>query len=57
MQGVEIAEGDELKFPLGFNVAVSFVDRHMHEGRADKVAVRSVRGDVTYAQLAAAVNR
>ncbi len=52
-----VINDDELTFPPGFNVAVSFIDRHLSEGRADKVAVRSTRGDVSYAQLAAEVNR
>ena len=36
-----------------FNVAVPFVDRHLTEGRADKVVVRSVGGgQITYGELA-----
>ena len=40
-----------------FNVAVPFVDRHLEESRADKVAIRTVNGDVTYGELAQNVNR
>jgi benzoate-CoA ligase family protein len=46
-----------------FNVAVPFIDRHLDEGRADKVAVRAVDAPdggevaVTYGELAEAVNR
>lgn len=40
-----------------FNVAVPFIDRHLEQGRAAKVAIRSVDEDVTYAQLAERVNR
>jgi len=41
-----------------FNVAPCFIDRHLKEGRADKVAIRSAAGDqVTYGQLAENVNR
>ena len=41
-----------------FNVAVPFIDRHLTEGRGDKVVVRSVGGgEVTYATLAENVNR
>ena len=40
-----------------FNVAVPFIDRHVTEGRGAKVAIRDAAGDVTYATLAAAVNR
>ncbi len=47
-----------LTFAPNFNVAVAFIDRHLDEGRAGKVVVRSVAGDeVTYAQLAENVNR
>jgi benzoate-CoA ligase family protein len=40
-----------------YNVASQFVDRHLHEGRADKVAM--ICGDrwLTYADTAALVNR
>ena len=38
-------------------MAVPFIDRHLSEGRAAKVAIRAVAGDVTYAQLAERVNR
>ncbi len=46
-----------LAFEPGFNAAVPFVDRHVPEGRGAKVAIRTVRGDVTYAELQAQVNR
>jgi benzoate-CoA ligase family protein len=46
-----------LHFPPGFNVAEAFVDRHLAEGRGGKLAIRSAAGDVTYAELAAGVNR
>jgi len=46
-----------LVFPPGFNVAVPFVDRHLAEGRGDKVAIRTATVEVTYRQLAANVNR
>ena len=46
-----------LAFAETFNVAVPFIDRHLAEGRGAKVAIRDAEGDVTYAQLAAAVNR
>ncbi|TAN57464.1 MAG: benzoate-CoA ligase family protein, partial [Rhodospirillales bacterium] len=47
----------QLHFAPVFNVAVPFIDRHLTEGRASKLAIRSEAGDVTYAQLAANVNR
>jgi benzoate-CoA ligase family protein len=41
-----------------FNVVPSFIDRHLEEGRADKVIIRSAAGDtVTYGALAENVNR
>ena len=47
----------KLTFAPAFNVAVAFIDRHVDEGRGDKVAIRSAEGDVTYGVLAANVNR
>jgi benzoate-CoA ligase family protein len=47
----------EITFQPGFNAAVPFIDRHLQEGRGGKVAIRSASGDVTYAELAAQVNR
>jgi benzoate-CoA ligase family protein len=44
-------------FAPGFNVAAVFIDRHVPEGRGAKVAIRCHAGDVTYAELAANVNR
>ena len=46
-----------LAFAEVFNVAVPFIDRHLAEGRGAKVAIRDTQGDVTYAVLAANVNR
>ena len=46
-----------LAFSGIFNVAVPFIDRHLAEGRGDKVAIRDAGGEVTYAALAANVNR
>ena len=47
-----------IRFAPVFNVAVPFIDRHLEEGRGDKVAIRSTaRGDVTYGELAENVNR
>jgi benzoate-CoA ligase family protein len=46
-----------LQFGPGFNAAVPFIDRHLREGRGSKVAIRSAGGEVTYAELAARVNR
>ena len=47
----------KLTFAPAFNVAVAFIDRHVDEGRSDKIAIRSAEGDITYGALAANVNR
>jgi benzoate-CoA ligase family protein len=44
-------------FAPGFNAAAPFIDRHVPEGRGAKVAIRCQAGDITYAELAANVNR
>ncbi len=46
-----------LRFAPRFNVAVPFIDRHLDEGRTDKVAIRTGEESVTYGELAANVNR
>ncbi len=46
-----------IRFAPRFNVAVPFIDRHLEEGRAHQIAIRTVHGDVTYGQLAEQVNR
>ena len=47
----------KIEFSENFNTAVPLIDRHLDEGRGDKVVIRTVEGDVTYAQLAERVNR
>jgi len=47
----------EIRFAPVFNVAVAFIDRHVEEGRAKSVALRTEQGDVTYGQLAEGVDR
>ena len=58
---VEISSGEDgakLDFSKNFNVAVPFIDRHLGEGRATKIAIRATDGQsVTYDELAANVNR
>ena len=47
-----------LAFAPNFNVAVSFIDRHVAEGRGAKVAIRTHAGrDVSYGELARETNR
>jgi benzoate-CoA ligase family protein len=40
-----------------FNAAEYFVDRHLHEGRGDRIAIECGDERITYAQLAEQVNR
>ena len=47
----------DILFAPNFNVAVSFIDRHLEEGRAHKVAITGDFDDVTYGGLAVQVNR
>ncbi len=47
-----------ITYGANFNVAVSFIDRHLDEGRADKIALYPVGGEtVSYGQLVVGVNR
>ena len=46
-----------LRFAPNYNVAVTFIDRHISEGRAAKVAIHTNNSAITYADLAANVNR
>jgi acyl-coenzyme A synthetase/AMP-(fatty) acid ligase len=46
-----------LRFAPKYNVAVSFIDRHIAEGRGEKIAIRTADSAVTYAELAANVAR
>src|SRR5512146_968169 len=59
MGGVAGAKSARLELGLGpeFNAAVPFIDRHLTEGRAAKVAIRTAQGEITYRQLHANVNR
>jgi len=46
-----------LRFSSRFNVAVPFIDRHLAEGRGGKIAIRTIDGDVSFAELAGNVDR
>ena len=46
-----------IEIPSSFNAAAEFVDRHLHEGRADRIALRNSAGSLTYRQVASLVNR
>jgi benzoate-CoA ligase family protein len=49
--------GTVLSFAPTFNAAAAFIDRHLAEGRSDKVAVLHEQTSVTYGELARHVNR
>jgi benzoate-CoA ligase family protein len=52
------ASPSKLHFAPVFNAAVPFIDRHLQEGRAEKVVIRTNRGvAVSYRELAENVNR
>ena len=44
-------------FADSFNVSVHMIDRHLNEGRADRLAYITDHEKVTYGQLAERVNR
>jgi len=46
-----------IQLPSKFNVASHFIDRHISEGRADKVAIECGEERITYRQLLERVNR
>jgi 4-hydroxybenzoate-CoA ligase/benzoate-CoA ligase len=46
-----------LELPRTYNAATHFIDRHLDEGRADKIALIDDQGSYTYAELAEKVNR
>ena len=55
--GISFAADHTVVLPERFNVALPFIDRHLAEGRGDKVAIRTLAEDVTYRELAERVNR
>jgi benzoate-CoA ligase family protein len=56
--GIDAAQRpSRLRFAPDYNVAVEFIDRHISEGRGAKAAIRTADSAVTYAELAANVNR
>src|SRR5215467_12279619 len=58
MQGIDFGPDLKVRLPDRFNVVVPFIDRHAHEGRGAKAAIRTVHGEtVTYAELAERVNQ
>lgn len=55
--GISFGPDHKVSLPQSFNVAVPFIDRHVGEGRGAKAAIRTAHETVTYAELAANVNR
>jgi len=51
------SEPANIVIPERFNAAVHLIDRHMEEGRADKVALYHGQKTVTYRELQESVNR
>jgi len=49
--------GSRLRFAPRFNVAAAFIDRHLTEGRGEKIAIRTATEAVSYATLAERVAR
>jgi len=49
--------GGPVELPRFFNAATWFVDRHVHEGRAGRLAVRSEGRALTYGDVYAGTNR
>ena len=48
----------KIEFASEFNVAVPFIDRHLDEGRREKIIIHSTSGEkVTYGQLFERVNQ
>jgi benzoate-CoA ligase family protein len=52
-----IVDAEALRVPLSFNAATHFVDRHVDEGRAGKVAIECGDERVTYGEVLETVNR
>ena len=52
------ASPTKIEFPSEFNVSVPFIDRHLDEGRREKIIIHSTSGEkITYGQLAKRVNQ
>ena len=52
-----MSSGASILLPDQFNAATYFIDRHLDEGRREKVAIEAGEARVTYRQLAEKVNR
>ena len=48
----------KIEFAPEFNVAVPFIDRHLDEGRKEKIIIHTTAGEeVTYGKLSERVNQ
>jgi 2-aminobenzoate-CoA ligase len=47
----------ELQFPARLNCATELLDRHVGEGRGDRIAIRTPDGQISYGQLLVQANR
>ncbi|RMH20758.1 MAG: benzoate-CoA ligase family protein [Acidobacteria bacterium] len=54
---VSVTPAGELRFAARFNAAAAFVDRHLRDGRGERLAIVSEEQQVTYRQLAERVAR
>ena len=52
-----MSSGASILLPDQFNAATYFIDRHLDQGRQEKVAIEAGEARVTYRQLAEKVNR
>lgn len=52
-----MTSGAPIALPDSFNAASHFIDRHLKEGRAEKVAIECENARVTYRELQETVNR
>ena len=51
------ASPPEIRVPRAYNAAADFIDRHVAEGRGERIAFIDDREEVSYAELARRVNR
>ena len=52
-----MSSGASILLPDPFNAATYFIDRHLDEGRGERVAIEAGEAGVSYRQLAEKVSR
>ena len=52
-----MSSGASILLPDQFNAATYFIDRHLDQGRGEKIAIEAGEARVSYRQLAEKVNR